>query len=471
MAWDEEVTAEAGTEAIATAGPELSLVHVHGPGLSSAVTMPLLDALVIGRAREPGVYAIPDARISRKHVRLLPEGERVRVEDTSTNGTFVMGARVQRAIAGDGDVIRAGDSLFVVRLRARGAIDASVAALLGTAPSMQRLRGAIRTVAPHDVPILVLGESGTGKELVARALHDASGRSGAFVALNCGAIPEALAESQLFGHVAGAFTGARSDFPGVLRQAHGGTLFLDEIGEMPLAIQAKLLRALEERVVTPVGSTKTFAAQATIVAATHRDLRAAVDEGRFRGDLYSRLAGVVLRTPPLRERREDVLALVERTLGRTTSELDTDLAEALLLHPWPFNVRELLRVATELRIRAAEGPLTLATIADRLDVPSLSARRVAVSTATTMESEVVVLVEPATPTIVPSPPAIAAPPPRKKKSRPQRPPPDREELAGLVEEHGTNVSRIARALGYSRRQTRRFLITGGWMSESDPDVD
>ncbi|AKF03723.1 sigma 54-interacting transcriptional regulator [Sandaracinus amylolyticus] len=463
MAWDEEVTAQAGAEAIATTSAELSLVHVHGPGLSSAVTMPLLDALVIGRAREPGVYAIPDARISRKHVRLVPEGDRVRVEDTSTNGTFVMGARVQRAIATDGDVIRTGDSLFVVRLRARGAIDASVAALLGTAPSMQRLRGAIGTVAPHDVPILVLGESGTGKELVARALHDTSGRSGAFVALNCGAIPEALAESQLFGHVAGAFTGARSDFPGVLRQAHGGTLFLDEIGEMPLAIQAKLLRALEERAVTPVGSTKTFAAQATIVAATHRDLRTAVDEGRFRGDLYSRLAGVVLRTPPLRERREDVLALVERTLGRSTSELDADLAEALLLHPWPFNVRELIRVATELRIRAAEGPLTLATIVDRLDVPALSARRVAVSTATTMESEAVVLVAP---TIAPSPPAIVAPL-RKKKSRPQRPPPDRAELAGLVEEHGTNVSRIARALGYSRRQTRRFLITFGWMSEDD----
>ncbi|MBL8607340.1 MAG: sigma 54-interacting transcriptional regulator, partial [Myxococcales bacterium] len=205
-----------------------------------------------------------------------------------------------------------------------------------------------RRVADVDVPVLVRGESGTGKELVARAIHEhGARRGGPFVAVNCGALPEPLLEAELFGYVRGAFTGAAHDKPGLFVAARGGTLFLDEIGEMPLAMQVKLLRVLQEREVRPLGSTRVIPVDARIVSATHRDLRAQIDGGQFREDLYYRVAVVDLTLPPLRERIDDVPALAELFVERLRQRSGSDrrLSPAamgqLVRHGWPGNVREL----------------------------------------------------------------------------------------------------------------------------------
>ncbi len=221
--------------------------------------------------------------------------------------------------------------------------------LVGVSRTIAQLRETIRRIAATDVTVLVTGESGTGKELVARSLHELSPRSKErFVGVNCGAIPSELLESELFGHVKGSFTGATQDREGVFGAAHGGTLFLDEIGEASPAVQVKLLRALEERVYTRVGSTREEKTDVRIVAATNRDLRAEVAEKRFREDLFYRLRVVPLEVPPLRERGEDIPVLSELFLERAASRhrlpvprLARDALEALLAYDWPGNVREL----------------------------------------------------------------------------------------------------------------------------------
>ncbi|MCK6395245.1 sigma-54 dependent transcriptional regulator [Zoogloea sp.] len=218
--------------------------------------------------------------------------------------------------------------------------------LVSGSEAMREVFKRIGLVAGSDATVLVLGETGTGKELVARALHRASARAARpFVAINCAAIPAELMESELFGHVKGAFTGATADRIGCFREADGGTLFLDEIGDMPLPMQAKILRVLQEREITPVGGSRALPVDVRIVAATHRDLPAAVAEGRFREDLWYRLQVVPLWLPPLRERLGDVLLLAEHFLrqgGRgTPKRLSTAAAQRLLAHAWPGNVREL----------------------------------------------------------------------------------------------------------------------------------
>ena len=217
--------------------------------------------------------------------------------------------------------------------------------LVSSSEAMREVFKRIGMAAASDATVLVLGETGTGKELVARALHRASPRAARpFVAVNCAAIPAELMESELFGHVKGAFTGATSDRAGRFREADGGTLFLDEIGDMPLATQAKILRVLQEREITPVGGTR-MVVNVRIVAATHRDLPEAVAQGRFREDLWYRLQVVPLVLPPLRERLGDVLLLAEHFLrrmgGAKPKRLSAAAAQTLVAHRWPGNVREL----------------------------------------------------------------------------------------------------------------------------------
>ncbi|HEU0032689.1 MAG TPA: sigma-54 dependent transcriptional regulator [Kofleriaceae bacterium] len=224
--------------------------------------------------------------------------------------------------------------------------DAVDSMLVGTSAAMRKLRAAVTRLATQDVSILIQGESGTGKELVARALHErGSRRSHHFVALNCGAIPESLIDSELFGHTKGAFTGASADRSGVFVEADGGTLFLDEIGDMPTAVQARLLRVLQESEVRPVGSNTVRKIDVRVIAATHVDLASAVERGRFRQDLYYRLNVVVLAVPPLRDRLDDLPLLAAHFLrkhgGADPPSVDPETLELLTSYKWPGNVREL----------------------------------------------------------------------------------------------------------------------------------
>jgi DNA-binding NtrC family response regulator len=227
-----------------------------------------------------------------------------------------------------------------------GGREATTELIAGKSPAMAELRRMVPRVASTTVSVLVTGESGTGKEVLARTLHQASPRARkAFVALNCGAIPEGLIDSELFGHTRGAFTGATSARPGVFVEAEGGTLFLDEIGDMPLPVQARLLRALQEREVRPVGSDSVRPVDVRVIAATNVDLARAVEAGKFRADLYFRLNVVSLRIPPLRERPEDIPGLIstllQRHAGGQTPRVEEDALEAMVAYPWPGNVREL----------------------------------------------------------------------------------------------------------------------------------
>jgi two-component system, NtrC family, response regulator HydG len=235
--------------------------------------------------------------------------------------------------------------------RLRRAVDESrrFGALLGTSPAMRRVYDLLDRIVDSNATVLVTGETGTGKELVARALHERGRRrTGPFVAVNCAALPEALLESELFGHVRGAFTDAHASRKGLFVQAIGGTLFLDEIGEMPLALQAKLLRALQARKVRPVGSNDEVAFDVRLIAATNRDLDSAVEEERFREDLYFRINVIQVEMPSLRMRGGDILLLAQHFVERYAAQaekrvvgLAPEAAERLLAYVWPGNVREL----------------------------------------------------------------------------------------------------------------------------------
>ena len=221
--------------------------------------------------------------------------------------------------------------------------------IVARSAGMKNVLDLVRRAAASDTPVLLAGESGTGKELLARALHDGSPRrSGPFLAVNCSAIPETLLESQLFGHRRGAFTDAREDRRGLLLEARGGTVLLDEIGDMPVSLQGKILRALQEKEVHPIGAPVPVKIDARIVAATHRNLETLVGEGRFRHDLYYRLNVITVRVPPLRERMEDLVPLIAhflekhgRRLGRSGCTLSPEALEAMRRHHWPGNAREL----------------------------------------------------------------------------------------------------------------------------------
>jgi len=235
--------------------------------------------------------------------------------------------------------------------------------MLGQGPLMKELFDRIRRVAPLDVSVLIHGESGTGKELVARALHDLSGRNGKFVAVNCGAIASELLSSQLFGHERGSFTGAMQSHSGYFEQAEGGTLFLDEITEMPLALQVYLLRVLETRALTRVGGSREIPIDVRVVAATNRDPQRAVSDGAMRSDLYYRLLEFPLQVPSLRERREDIPLLAHHFLDRLNERYQTlrafspEALRQLASRPWPGNVRELRHAVQRLYILATDDTL------------------------------------------------------------------------------------------------------------------
>jgi transcriptional regulator with PAS, ATPase and Fis domain len=294
---------------------------------------------------------LSDRAVSRLHCELAVRADAVTVRDLgSTNGTFVGDVRVRDADVGPGTVVRVGGSAFRIESSDEPSFVAisdktSFGELVGASLEMRQLYAVLERVAPTDSTLLVQGETGTGKDVVARSVHATSPRAaGPFVPVDCGAIPENLFESELFGHVRGAFTGAIQNRAGAFEEASGGTLFLDEIGEMPLALQAKLLRAIESRHVKRVGATKETEVDVRIVCATNRRLAQMVNEGTFREDLYYRLAVVEVAIPPLRARRDDIPVLAQHLYERITGKkdpLDPGLLESLKARAWPGNVREL----------------------------------------------------------------------------------------------------------------------------------
>ncbi|HUJ63234.1 MAG TPA: sigma 54-interacting transcriptional regulator [Kofleriaceae bacterium] len=378
---------------------------------------------------------IPDKWMSSKHAKIEPSfGRWVLVDTESKNGSIVDGHTTKRAVLTDGSLIELGHTLFL--FFERMPVDDTAPALLelvpdGAVPGLATLVPAwqaelarLRQIASSEIPMLIEGESGSGKEVIARAIHALSGRKGQFVPVNCGAVPENLVESELFGYKKGAFSGAQQDHPGLVRAADGGTLFLDEIGDLPPSSQAALLRVLQEKEVMPVGGTKAVPIDLRVVAATHRDLDEMVADQSFRHDLFARLAGFRIAVPPLAERRADlgllIGALYARLFAADHPGFEIDAARLLLRYPWPLNVRELEQALAAAHVLAGAEPVR----ADHLPDTVRSGR----------------------------PPG--APRPVVLSETDQK---VRDQVVAALREHQGNVSAVARALDKDRKQIQRWI--------------
>lgn len=314
--------------------------------------------LTVGRSPDCGIF-VDDSGLSRTHAAITFNGTRATVRDLgSHNGTLVNGRRVDEAGIGAEDVVRCGQTLLKLVEDIRpfdGWRRWGLAGPLVGGPTMRALLEEIAAFASTNLEVLITGETGTGKELVAREIHRLSGRNGPFVPVNCAAIPESLFEAELFGAVRGAFTGADADRPGLFQSAAGGTLFLDEVGELPQAMQPKLLRAVEQREARPVGAGKPDRVDVRLVAATNCELATDVERGSFRADLYHRLRGAHITIPALRHRIEDIPLAVQHLLASNGDGVVASAAvvQHLLLHSWTGNFRELDRVLREATARAS----------------------------------------------------------------------------------------------------------------------
>jgi DNA-binding NtrC family response regulator len=403
---------------------------------------------------------VPDPWMSDIHARLVKIFSRWEIRDAgSRNGTYRNGVPIEHAVLEDGDVLELGHTFFIFRTAMPAdpmdPLDflapphaSSLPGMSTLLPQLGRAFAALRTVAVSPISVVILGDSGTGKELIARAVHTLSQRTGPLVGVNCGALPETLITSELFGCRKGAYTGA-SERLGHLRSADKGTLLLDEIGDLPLGCQTAFLRVLQERQVVPVGGTRPISVDIRLCAATHRDLAQQVATGSLRGDLLARISGFTLRLPPLRERREDLGILVGALLQRIAPdrvgrvgriELGRDAIRALLHHTWPLNIRELEKCLEHAVVLAGEQTIRVEHLPE-----------------------------------MPQPTGAAAgiPAPAHEPERGDRSPahePDRgepliakagpyrcNELKDLVKEHKGNISRIAQLLGKHRAQIRIWL--------------
>ncbi|HEX6765645.1 MAG TPA: sigma 54-interacting transcriptional regulator, partial [Polyangiaceae bacterium] len=438
--------------------PELEAVVVHPPEVSGA-RFPLRPELVFGRVPDSGAACIPHATISRQHAKIRAGlGGVLCLEDLgSRNGTKLNGKPPGLPLPVlPQTLIRLGDVHLVVDLRSeRGFEDDEV--LRGASALMADARERLERAAPTAAPVLVFGETGTGKERVASELHRRSARKGAYVALNSAELSPQLVESQLFGHERGAFTGAAAAKSGLFAAADGGTLFFDEIGELPLDLQPKLLRVLQEGELRRVGGTTTERVDVRIVAATNRDLPALVEAGAFRRDLYARLAFHEIRLPPLRERRRDLVAWLSLLWKKHSEELGVasellfapDAVERILLHDWRDNLRGLDRLVHQVAGLVPAGPVSLRALVQNLPElgpPSSSNRPEAAH---------------ATPIPAPSDHDRIAP------AAAPRPSPSREELLRVYEANGRSVRATAKHFGRERRQIYRWLDRFGIPREEE----
>jgi len=313
----------------------------------------------IGSARENDI-TIQDPSVSRYHAVIQYREEQFQLRDlNSAEGTYLHEKQVQEAILTAGSTVRFGKVEVEFASATEGAMltpiqESPYPAMAGHSPQMRKIYALIKKVSASNAPILVQGETGTGKELVARAIHALGDRAnGPFVVINCGAIPKNLIESEFFGHKKGAFTGSDAERAGAFERAHKGTIFLDEIGELPLDLQPRLLRVIEDKSVTRVGGNEPQPTDFRLVTATNRKLEEEVPRGNFRQDLYFRIGVVPITLPPLRERKEDIPVLLEHVLkakaqemGRapTTMKISNMAKTKLMMHDWPGNVRELRNV-------------------------------------------------------------------------------------------------------------------------------
>jgi transcriptional regulator of acetoin/glycerol metabolism len=438
-------------------GTRAGLVLLYAPKFHEFEPCYLLNErdLVIGRDPSSGI-CIPENAVSRQHANIRFEKDHWVVSDLgSRNGTLVDGEFVSSLALEDLHEIRVGDAIF--KFVAQGAesyalyridgFEVSPSALkiplglegavFGGFQVRQQLR-ALDRVAKSEISVIISGESGTGKEIFARGLHEASGRRGAFVAMNCAAIPSTLLESELFGYKRGAFSGAERDKVGLVKAADHGTLFLDEIGDMPVEAQAKLLRVIQTKEIVPLGATIAERVDVRIVCATHRDLAVLQLAEKFRGDLYARLNEYSLRLPPLRERKEDIYALVKGLLarhGRPHLEVAFPFMTGLLHYDWPYNVREL-EAAIKRGVAFVDGA---ALDADHLpDVIKTLMKEYGKRTKAASGAKSETTGETAEPLS-------------------RRGPPTAEELRALLVEHKGNVAAVGRQFGKERMQVHRWM--------------
>ena len=347
-------------------GEQRAYVMLHLAGKVEVIAIDEGSELVVGRASDADIV-VSDGKVSRRHSALRVRGGVLNVRDLGgRNGTKLDGEvlrEAERAVM-RGQVIGVGPARITVVSLPRGErVEADD--IVVEDPQMREVMKLVDRLAAAPTTVLIRGETGAGKEVIAERLHAQSPRRDkALVRVNCAAVPESLLESELFGHVKGAFTGATSDKRGFFQVADGGTLFLDEIGDVPLAVQVKLLRALETQRVQPIGSRDEQAVDVRIVTATHRDLEAMVQAQTFRQDLYYRIAGFVLDVPPLRERPKDIAPLADRFLASFGERLGapppalSDAARSVLeRHVWPGNVRELRNAVEHAAVLAGAGPI------------------------------------------------------------------------------------------------------------------
>jgi transcriptional regulator with GAF, ATPase, and Fis domain len=386
---------------------------------------------------------IPDAWMSSQHGRLVhgPAGW-VLDDPGSKNGSLINGQVVRQGVVSDGALLEIGHSFLLFceqPVEHEAAADLIDGELTGASPALATFVGpladgfsALGRLARTPVSIVVLGETGTGKEVVARALHAMSGRTGAFVAVNCGALPASLLEAELFGHRRGAFTGAVGERTGLVRSAEGGTLFLDEIGELPPASQTAFLRVLQEREVVPIGDDRPVKVDVRLCAATHRDLAWLVERGLFRDDLFGRISGFTLALPTLAERRADFGLLLRALLAQIPGASDLRFApsalRALLSHRWPLNIRALEKTLLTAATLATDGVIQAAHLVELVRRPPPSDE----------------------------PRAAATPAPVFSAPRSQHDEELRERLVGLLTVHRGNVVAVSRAIGTRRTQVYRW---------------
>jgi DNA-binding NtrC family response regulator len=413
--------------------PRYRLTVIEGPDRELSIDGGGSE-LAIGTAAANAVV-LTDTSVSRHHIAITPAPRGHLVRDLgSTNGTTINGVAIERAYLAPGAVIAIGQSRLRFDAlggedRAQLSSDSRWGRALGASEAMRRIFAVLPRLAESDATILLEGETGTGKGLLAEAIHEASPRAeGPFVVLDCGSIPPTLIESELFGHDKGAFTGAAAARVGGFEAAHGGTVFLDEIGELPLDMQPKLLRAIEDRVVKRIGGNDPVRLDIRIVAATNRDLRSEINQGRFRSDLYYRLNTVRLRIPPLRERRDDIALLVAhfyRQLG-PGGDPPADLLADLVRHDWPGNVREL-RAAVERAVLLGDPAVWSALSGDAPAPPPAEAGQLDGTTSFRAAKER----------------AVAAW--------------ERDYVRSLIARHDGNLSRAARAVRMDRNHLRELL--------------